>query len=159
MKTLYIMRHAHKDVPLENEDDYDIKLSKVGIDEAKIIGEKLKQLDVKLDLILSSPSERTKQTAEIIAEILKYDKAIMYNGVIYNAFVNELVEILTYTYDTADNLLLVGHNPAITALAITLGIYKEKIKPAEILKVEFNTDSWLDISKENAKFIWIKKPY
>ncbi|WP_375724380.1 histidine phosphatase family protein [Arcobacter sp. KX21116] len=159
MKTLYIMRHAHKDVPLENEDDYDIKLSKEGEKEAKIIGEKLSQLGVKLDLITASPSERTRQTAEIISEILKYDKSIMYNGNIYNAFVNEIVEMLSYTYDTANSLLLVGHNPALTALGITLGVYKEKIKPAEVLKVEFDTNSWLDISKENARFIWIEKPY
>ncbi|RXJ79786.1 histidine phosphatase family protein [Arcobacter sp. F2176] len=158
MKTLYIMRHAHKDLPLENEDDYDIKLSKDGEKEAQIIGEKLKQLGVKLDLITASPSERTKQTAEIISEILEYDKTIMYNGNIYNAFVNELVEMLSYTYDTADNLLLVGHNPALTALGITLGVYREKLKPAEVLKVEFDTNSWLDISKENARFIWIEKP-
>jgi phosphohistidine phosphatase len=153
------MRHAHKNVPLENEDDYDIKLSKEGEKEAKIIGEKLSQLGVKLDLITASPSERTKQTAEILSKILKYDKSIMYNGNIYNAFVNEIVEMLSYTYDTADSLLLVGHNPALTALGITLGVYKEKIKPAEVLKVEFDTNSWLDIGKENARFIWIEKPY
>jgi phosphohistidine phosphatase SixA len=47
MKTLYIMRHAHKDIPLENEDDYDIKLSSEGIEEAKIIGKKIECLKYK----------------------------------------------------------------------------------------------------------------
>jgi phosphohistidine phosphatase len=119
----------------------------------------LSVLNIKLDSITASPSERTRQTAEIVSEILNYDKAISYNGIIYNAFVNELVEMLSYTYDTVDSLLLVGHNPALTALGITLDVYKEKIKPAEVLKVEFDTNSWLDISKENARFIWIEKPY
>ena len=41
--------------------------------------------------------------------------------------------------------------------SILKGINLE-IKPGEVLKIEFETDSWINIGKENAKFIWIEKP-
>ena len=158
MKTLYIMRHPHKEVAIPNQDDFDIKLSKEGIEEAKNIAQKLNSLNIKPDLIVASPASRTKTTAEIVSEILEYNKSIMYNEVLFQAYVNELFETITYTFDTVNSLLLIGHNPSLTALTITLDVYRQEIKPGEVIKVEFDTDSWINIDKSNAKFIWIEKP-
>lgn len=158
MKTLYIMRHPHKEVATPNQDDFDIKLSQEGLNDAKKIAENLDSLNIRPDLIVASPANRTRQTAEIISKILRYNKNIMYNEVLFQAFVNELFETITYTFDTVNEMFLIGHNPSLTALTITLDIYKEEIKPGEVIKIEFDTDSWINISKENAKFIWIEKP-
>ena len=81
----------------------------------------------------------------------------MYNEVLFQAFVNELLETISYTFDTIDTMLIIGHNPSLTALTIVLDIYKEEIKPGEVLKIEFDTDSWIHVEKENAKLIWIEK--
>jgi phosphohistidine phosphatase len=158
MKTLYIMRHPHKEIARPDQDDFDINLSEEGIEEAKKIAQNLRSINVKPDLIVSSPANRTKKTAEIISETLEYTKNIMYNEVLFQAYVNEILETITYTFDTVDEMLLIGHNPSLTALTIVLNVYREEIKPGEVLKVEFNTDSWIDISRENAKLIWIEKP-
>ncbi len=158
MKTLYIMRHPHKEIAIPNQDDFDIKLSKEGLEEAKIIAENLYSLKIKPDLIVASPASRTRQTAEIVSKILKYDKNIMYNEVLFQAFVNELFETITYTFDSVNEMFLIGHNPSLTALTIVLDVYKEEIKPGEVLKIEFDTNTWINIAKENAKLIWIEKP-
>lgn len=158
MKTLYIMRHPHKEIATPNQDDFDIKLSQEGLKDAKKIAENLESLNIRPDLIVASPANRTRQTAEIVSKILRYNKNIMYNEVLFQAFVNELFETITYTFDTVNEMFLIGHNPSLTALTITLDIYKEEIKPGEVVKIEFDTDSWINISKENAKFIWIEKP-
>ncbi len=50
------------------DDDIPCKLDEVGIKQAILAGEKLK--DFNIDLIFSSPVLRTKQTAEIVANIL-----------------------------------------------------------------------------------------
>lgn len=158
MKTLYVMRHPQKQVAKPNQDDFDIKLSPEGIEEAKKIAQNLYSMEIKPDLIVASPANRTRETAEIVSEILEYDKNIMYNEVLFQAYVNELFETITYTFDTVNEMLLIGHNPSLTALTITLDVYREEIKPGEVLKIEFETDSWINIGKENAKFIWIEKP-
>lgn len=157
MKTLYLMRHAHKEKALNNQDDFDLKLSSEGEIQAKNIGIKLREIGVKPDLIVSSPAARAKKTAEIICQEIYYRKTIMYNEVLFQAFVNELLETITYTFDTVDSMLIIGHNPSLTALTIVLDIYKEEIKPGEVLKIEFDTDSWIHVEKENAKLVWIEK--
>lgn len=150
MKTLYIMRHSQKDESNPNTYDYDIELSKLGLEDTHKMATKLKELDVTPDLIVSSPAIRARQTADIIASEINYSKAVMYNEVIYQAFLNELLESITYTYDTIDTLFIVGHNPSLTAFGITFGNLKEELETSSVAKIEFNCNSWVNIDKSNA---------
>lgn len=158
MKKLYIVRHALKELDQLNQDDYDRALSESGINDAKFMAHRLAQKGINVDLIVSSPAKRTKQTSEIFAEALNYDKSIMYNEVLYMGYVNELIETITYTFDTVDTMVLISHNPSLTALAITLVGFKEKILMGGVMEVEFDCDSWIDISKENARLISYEDP-
>ena len=153
MKKLYIVRHTHKAEEKAGQDDYDRELSQEGLEEATLIAKKLSNTKIKTDLIVSSPAVRTRQTAEIFADILKYDKSIMYNEVLYMAFVNELLETISYTFDTVDTMILIGHNPSLTALAITLIDFREKFEIGGVMEIEFDCNSWIDIAKENAELV------
>ena len=82
----------------------------------------------------------------------------MFNEVLYMAFVNELFETISYTFDTVDSMLLVGHNPSLTALAITLVGFKEKFEMGAIMEINFDCDSWIDISKDNAILVSYELP-
>lgn len=157
MKTLYIMRHPEKSVSYIKEDNFDLKLSEHGIEQAHAMGEKLKTLNVNPDLIVASPAKRTRLAAEIISHHLEYHKNIMFNEVLYQAFLNELIETISYTFDTVNELFLVGHNPSLAALAYTFVNFKEEFKPCTVIKIEFNCHSWIDISKDNANLIWVEK--
>ena len=106
-----------------------------------------------IDLIVASPALRTRHTAEIFANELGYNKTIMLNEVLYMAFVNELIETITYTYDTIDCMLIVGHNPSLPALAVTLLGFKEKFEEGAVMQIDFDCNSWIDIDKNNAKLI------
>jgi phosphohistidine phosphatase len=121
------------------------------------MGERLKNLNVHPDLIVASPAKRTRVTAEIIGEYLAYHKTIMFNEVLYQAFLNELIETISYTFDTVNELFLIGHNPSLAALAYTFVNFKEEFKPCTVLKIEFNCNSWIDIEKENANLIWVER--
>jgi phosphohistidine phosphatase len=158
MKKLYIVRHAQKEDEQIGRDDYDRELSVEGIKDAKNMAEYFASKKLPVDLIVASPASRTKKTAEIFAEALKYKKTIMLNEVLYMAFVNELLETISYTFDTVDSMLLVGHNPSLTALAITLVGFKEKFQMGAIMEIDFDCDSWIDICKENAKLICYDYP-
>ena len=158
MKKLYIVRHAQKEDVQIGRDDYDRELSPEGEKEAKNIAQNFASKNLPVDLIVASPAIRTKRTAEIFAEALKYKKTIMLNEVLYMAFVNELIETISYTFDTVDSVLLVGHNPSLTALAITLVGFKEKFQMGAIMEIEFDCNSWIDICKENAKLICYDYP-
>lgn len=158
MKKLYIVRHAQKEEEHIGMDDYDRELSPEGIKEAEIMAKYFASKNLPVDLIVASPATRTKKTAEIFAKALNYNKTIMLNEVLYMAFVNELLETITYTFDTVDSMLLVGHNPSLTALAITLVGFKEKFQMGAVMEIDFDCDSWIDICKENAKLICYDSP-
>lgn len=158
MKKLYIVRHTQKTEEQTGQDDYDRELSDKGLADAKAIAKKLTEKNPKIDLIVASPAKRTRQTAEILAQELNFRKNIMYNEVLYMAFVNELIETITYTYDTVNTMVLIGHNPSLTAVALTLTGFKEKFETGGIMEIEFDCDSWIDISKENARLISYEAP-
>ena len=87
MKKLYIVRHTQKEEEF-TKDDYDRDLSPEGLEKAKLIAENFAKKNIPIDLIVASPAIRTKKTAEIFADALDYKKSIMYNEVLYMAFVN-----------------------------------------------------------------------
>lgn len=151
MKKLYIVRHAQKAEEVVGQEDYDRSLSQKGINDAKSLASKLTSKLEDTQLILSSPAKRTRDTAEIFAQAINYNKAINYNELLYMPFANELLETITYTFDTIDNLMLIGHNPSLTALAVNLVGFKEKFQMGAVMSIEFECDSWMEISKENAK--------
>ncbi|WP_320034728.1 histidine phosphatase family protein [Halarcobacter sp.] len=157
MKELYIVRHAQKESMANFSDDYDVTLTKQGKEDAKNLGINLKNKNIMPDLIVSSPAIRARDTAEIIAKEIGFDKSIMINEVIYQAFLNELIESITYTFDTVNSLMIIGHNPALTALAITFTEFKEELQMANAIKIEFNCNSWTSIDKSNANFIELIK--
>ncbi len=158
MKKLYIVRHTQKEDEQIGIDDYDRELSPKGVEEAESMAHSFTLRNPSIDLIVASPAIRTKKTAEIFAKALNYNKTIMLNEVLYMAFVNELLETITYTFDTIDSMLLVGHNPSLTALAITLVGFKEKFEMGGIMEIDFDCNSWIDICKENAKLISYEHP-
>lgn len=158
MKKLYLARHAQKEKDIDGVDDFDRQLSSKGLKDAELMANFFNSKNPKIDMILASPAQRTKTTAEIFAKKLNYKKNIMYNEGLYLPYVNDLFEIITYTLDDVDNLLVVGHNPSFTALAHILSKLNKKILMGGIVEIDFNCDSWLDICKENSKLISYNEP-
>ncbi|QKF73859.1 phosphohistidine phosphatase [Aliarcobacter faecis] len=153
MKKVFIARHTTKDREALNEYDYDIELTADGITKAEKMAKHLASKNPNIGLIVASPAVRTRHTAEIFAKELAYNKTIMLNEVLYMAFVNELIETITYTYDSIDTMLIVGHNPSLTALAVTLVGFKEKFEEGAVMEIDFDCNSWIDIDKSNAKLV------
>jgi len=84
MKEIYFIRHGETDWNKKNLGQgsrNDIKMNKMGEKQAQKTGKylnKFRQQDSKFDLIISSPMQRTKKTAEIIAKEIGYTKKIVY---------------------------------------------------------------------------------
>jgi phosphohistidine phosphatase len=158
MKKLFIIRHAKSSWEDVNLDDFDRPLNEKGLNDAAIMAKFLKEKSISFDSILTSPASRAINTAEIFAKELNFSKNLTPNQYIYEPFVNAIVETLSYTYDDNNTVALFGHNPGVSTLAYTLCNAKIQMKTCSIIEIEFSCDSWLDISKNNAKFISYTKP-
>jgi phosphohistidine phosphatase len=75
----------------------------------------MKKMKLRFDLILSSPYERAKKTAEIVANGLKLKKRMKFSDLLkYESDPVELISQLIALKPVSKDLLLVGHEPYLT---------------------------------------------
>lgn len=158
MKKLVIIRHAKSDWEDNTLDDFERPLNNRGLKNAPLMGKILKEKNLKPDLILSSPATRAICTAQAIAKEVGYEDEIMQNQYIYEAYVNTLQDIISYIHDDNNTVFLVGHNPGVSALAYMLSDLKESIPTCATVEIDFDTDSWLNVSRDNSTLISYEFP-
>jgi phosphohistidine phosphatase len=119
---IYLIRHGNAVDPGTPSYDEDSQrpLTERGRDKMNKIASALKKMKVKPDLIVSSPYVRARQTAEILAKVMKYKKSIMFSeALVPITDADELVGEINEKY-TVDELVLVSHEPCISNLIGTL---------------------------------------
>ena len=115
---LYILRHAIAgDRESFDGPDSERPLTKEGARKMKRIAKELRKLDIKFDVILSSPFVRARETAEIMAKqfhsenILKLSSHLEVGG-----DPAALIHEINTSYKKFDRILLVGHEPYLSGL-------------------------------------------
>lgn len=114
---LYLVRHAIAEDSADYEDDSLRPLTEKGREKMKKIAAALKELGAAPDLIVSSPYLRASQTAAILAKELKYREELAYSDSLVPMGVpDDMIGEINEKY-AVDELMLVGHEPSLSALA------------------------------------------
>jgi len=130
MKTLFLVRHAKSSWDDTALPDKDRPLNDRGKRDAAKMGERLAKIDVKPDLILSSPARRALTTAEIVAKKLDYKlKNILVDDRLYAVDADDLLDVIRKLGDKSKRVMLFGHNPELTELANRLWIPRSFDRP------------------------------
>ena len=119
MHRLHLLRHA-KSSRDEDIEDKERPLSRRGRDSSRRIGETLQAGIGKVDLVLCSSALRTRETAELALAAFSPKPRILFENGLYLAGVNALLRRLTQLDEKAGSVLMIGHNPGLHELAITL---------------------------------------
>lgn len=96
----------------------DRPLTEEGIGKTRRAAQGVLSLDLGIDLIFSSPLRRARQTAEILAEVLKKPKPRITDQLLPDVSGAGLLECLKEV--RAEAPLLVGHEPSLSAAAAFL---------------------------------------
>ena len=121
MKRLLLMRHAKAVQAADPLADSARPLLERGERDARRIGERLRPHYGKPDLIVASPAARALQTAQLVAGALDYARAdIVLDRELYLAEPRTLLEIIASQDARLETLLVVGHNPGLSELALEL---------------------------------------
>lgn len=160
VKNLFLVRHAKSDWSNPGQKDFDRELNSRGVSDAPRMGRKLYELGVKPELVISSPAARATLTAEYISEQLHYDsEKILLNEEVYEASVRSLLAVINAIPDHYNNVLMVGHNPAFTYIAESLTKQPiDNIPTCGIVHIEFNIDSWMEVSGGTGNLKWFIFP-
>lgn len=111
MRELILLRHAHAQPPDGNQADIDRPLSQDGIAEAQAAGKWLVEHHLVPDLVLCSPSRRTRETLEQVCAKTGYCESRIEDS-IYDATPGTLIGLLD-EYRDVGRVMLVGHNPGL----------------------------------------------
>ena len=145
MKTLFVMRHAKSS--WENSDlaDFERPLNKRGLRVAPLVGETIRKNRFQIDLIVSSPAERAKQTAILVKKAAQTQVEIKFDERIYEANTQTLLEVINGLNEKTKSAMLVGHNPGFENLVKALTGEIEPMPTAALAVIDLKTDKWSDV--------------
>lgn len=148
MKTLVLIRHAKSswDFPL---DDYNRPLSQSGVRDARLVASEAKQYLPDVYIIWSSKAKRATDTAIIFAQEWNFPvESVVLKEVLYTFEERTLQKIIQSCPDTINNLVVFGHNEAVTNLVNQIATPSVgHISTAGFVLMNFNTNSWQKLAQ------------
>ncbi|MFJ8693417.1 SixA phosphatase family protein [Streptomyces roseolilacinus] len=117
-RRIVLLRHAKAE--WSQDSDHERPLADRGRQEAPLAGRRLAGAGITPDLTLCSTAVRTRETWKLVVSELPQRPRTLYDERIYEASLGELIAVLNETPEEVRDLLLVGHNPGVHALADAL---------------------------------------
>ncbi len=146
MKKLFVLRHAKSSWDDFTLTDFERTLNERGLRTAPLMGEFMRKNNIVPDLILSSPAVRARETARLVKEAAKFTAEIKCEPKIYEASVGDLHEVIKTVDDGVKNLLIVGHNPGLEGLVMSLAEDYQAMPTAALAEIDLQIESWSRVS-------------
>lgn len=158
MKEVLIMRHAKSAWDMPYDTDFERPLNKRGRKAAPAMGAFLAERDLLPDLIVSSPAQRARETAELFMEAADYHGEIEFESGIYHAYAVELMGIVQSLPDELERVMLVGHNPGFEMLVEQLCGGAVRMPTAAIAYIWLGVASWTGAEADVGELQWLVTP-
>lgn len=148
MKKIIIVRHAKSSFKY-NVIDHERPLNNRGYDDAHLLSKHLGNKKLNIDLVLSSDATRAKNTANIFISNLKINENLfILDHDLYDFSGENLTRKIKACNDSINDLMVFGHNHAITAFVNAYGDkYIENVPTCGIVIMEFDIKHWKDLNK------------
>jgi phosphohistidine phosphatase len=149
LKRLTLIRHAHAMEREPQSSDFERPLSRRGQAEAEALATCLLAQKLMPDLLVSSPAQRAKQTADTLArELALPAHAVKYEERLYLARPPEILRYIQSIEPRVQHLALVGHNPGLSELARSLAgnATLTELGTAVACIMTFDVETWPDIT-------------
>jgi phosphohistidine phosphatase len=145
-RELLLLRHG-KAERLKEGSDFDRPISDPGKRGAQRIATWIWRHDLMPDYVISSPAERTIETARKACKAMSMGpQGIVEDQRIYEATISDLLRVLAEVPQTARRVLLVGHNPGLNKLLSYLDGEKDgRLPKAALAQLEL-PDNWSELA-------------
>ncbi len=143
MKTrrLIVMRHAKSSWKSDAPTDHERPLNKRGRRDAPRIGAALEAVGWRPELVISSDSERTRETWSRMEEALGGAPEVRFTRALYHAGLDEVCDALR-AVDEAATVMLLGHNPGWEEVVDGLAGEATTMTTANAALLEIDAASW-----------------
>lgn len=164
MKRLYLLRHAKSSWDDPTLADHDRPLAPRGRRAARAMAEHLRRGGIAPELVLCSGSKRTRQTLTAITPGLWEGADVEIRSDLYAASAAALLEVLCQLPDRVRSVMLIGHNPGLQDLALSLARggpelarLRSKFPTAALATFELE-GSWRELAPASAELVSFVKP-
>jgi phosphohistidine phosphatase len=163
MKEILLMRHAKSSWENPDLKDFDRPLAKRGLKDAPQMGSFIRKSKNKPGLIISSPAQRAKETANLAVEAAKIDEdQITWNEDLYFGSVRDYLKAIQSVQNEYERIMLVGHNPLMenTTGVLTGAEHKTAVRmpTAALICLESFAEKWEDIAPGTCQIKWMMIP-
>ena len=153
MKTLCLLRHAKSSWGDPSLSDADRPLNKRGRGACKTIKAFMKRKKIAPDMVLCSPSKRTRETLRRVHKAWKEKPKISFPESLYLASPADMLSMVHTCNDRFNTLMLISHNPGMHALVSILPVpdaparadWAVKFPTAALAVITFDIDHWADL--------------
>jgi len=153
MKRVIIVRHA-KAVPYGYDEDIKRELTERGKKDADRISVELAKQKITPDLFISSPANRTRQTAEIFAKNLNYPvDSIRYEKKLFTGKTPEnFLKMLQDLTEEINSVIIFGHNPTVYYyMNYLLRHFVDDVPTCSTVAIDYDVSSWKDLEARNGE--------
>ena len=154
MKTFLIMRHAKSDYPPHISNDFDRPLNKRGAKDVPRMARVLRASAPVPELILSSPAQRARQTAEG----MELSGNILFDERLYLAAPATLIDVVAGLPDSGESALIVGHNPGLEEWILQLCGCHLRLPTAGLAALCLDMSRWVEIHSARGQLQWFVNP-
>lgn len=160
MLTLHLIRHAKSFRLIPNQRDFDRPLDPRGYSDASRIARELAAVAPAPVRLVSSPAKRAWQTAAIFAEAFNLQETdIQPQPLIYEASAGTLLALANALRDRDSCVLIIGHNPGISALAGLLSTSSvPEMTTCGIASLTFDGPRWQDLRPGDGTLLAYRYP-
>jgi phosphohistidine phosphatase len=152
MKRLLLLRHAQADGT-----SIDASVTAYGLLEAKKVGEFLVQNDIMPELVLCSPAKRAHTTYDRVFETIDKKPRLVLEDRLCGTSAGELIKRINAAPLEVNDLMIIGHNPAITSVIMEFKLLEhnelylsalDTIPTCKLMSLVFQNTEWLTIQNE-----------
>jgi phosphohistidine phosphatase len=154
MKSLTLLRHAKSGWDDPAARDFDRPLNPRGRRAARTVAAEMRRIGLAFDRAVASPARRVIETIEEVARTFG-PISVDYDERLYLAAPDTLLEVVRECPDEVERLLLVGHNPGLESLALTLAgsggpplreALELKYPTATLAEIALPAERWRDVA-------------
>lgn len=155
MKKLILVRHAKSDWP-EETDDFDRPLADTGLQDALKMSKFLKNKNIGIDLLVSSPAVRALNTCKAFNQV--YNLNFITNQKLYNPSENNFQSVIYDLKDDLNSVAFFSHNNGISNFAnsITENIFH--FPTCGVAGFEIECDSWSQFDGADKRLLFFYEP-
>jgi phosphohistidine phosphatase len=167
VKRLLLLRHAKSSWDDPARDDHDRPLSARGRRDAEAIASYIRRHKLRPDLVLCSTARRARETLDIVHPALGEAAELRYLRGLYLRGSEGILAVLRNAAGTAAEVMVVGHNPDMQALALSLAAPGEggalakaqaKFPTAALAVLELHDVAWKDLGPGSCRLAQFVRP-